>query len=158
MKKYEFVFNAPKECVIDKLLDGVKPVSSEKVRLFEQEAIYGKLSKNKVILYHGMQFRNACRPIFSAKVIEEEKTIIRGFWRLPVRINIFFSLWYLFLIWIAIFPLITEGEGDLPLLYMIILAFAMFGIFMIASGYLIERKRMKKVIKHIENVQRSFEE
>lgn len=157
MKKYEFVFDAPKECVIDKLLDGViKTGFSENVKLFEQDAIYGKLSKDKVFLYHGTPFRNSCRPIFSAKIIEEEKTVIRGFWRLPVSVNIFFSVWYLLLMYMAIFPLIADGEGNWPLFYCWIFFLAIFGVFTIAFGSLIERKRMKKVIEYIENLQESL--
>ena len=157
MNKYEFIFDADKTTVVDKLLDGVvKSDFSEKIKLFEKDAIYGRLSKNtnKIFLYHGTPFRNSIRPAFVAKILEDKKTVISGNWRLPVHANIFFVIWYLFLIWISVIPLIYEGNGNLPLLYLTVFFFSAIGVLFIVVGYLIERKRMRKVIEHIENVQK----
>ena len=55
MNKYEFIFDADKTTVVDKLLDGViKADFSENVKLFEKDAIYGRLSNdtNKIFLPH----------------------------------------------------------------------------------------------------------
>ena len=157
VKKYEFIFDTDKTTVVDKLLDGViKSDFSENVKLFEKDAIYGRLSKNtnKIFLYHGTPLRTSCRPIFSAKILEGKETAISGIWRLPIHINIFFIMWYLFLIWVSVIPLIFDGNGNLPLLYLMVILFAVVGLLFIISGYLIERKRMKKVIEYIENVQK----
>ena len=159
MNKYEFIFDADKTTVVNKLLDGViKADFSENVKLFEKDAIYGRLSKdtNKIFLYHGTLFRNFCRPVFSAEILEGKKTVVSGIWRLPIHINIFFVMWYLFLIWISLIPLILEGNGNLPLLYLTVIFFAAVGVIFIIAGYLIERERMKKVIEHIENVQKEL--
>ena len=156
MNKHEFVFDADKQTVINSLLYGViisDPLKN--ITLFEKDAIYGRVSKNtnKIFLYHGSLLRYY-RPIFSGKIIEGEKTVISGIWRLPVRANIFFAMWYLFLICISILPLLTDATGNLPLLYAVVAFFAVLGAVHILLGYLIENKRMKKVIEHIENVQK----
>ena len=71
MKKYEYVFDAEKQLVIDELMSGViKARISGRVKLFEKNAIYGNVSKNKICLYHGTPFLNSFRPVFSAKIIE----------------------------------------------------------------------------------------
>jgi len=159
VNKYEFIFDADKITVVDKLLDGViKADFSENIKLFEKDAIYGRLSKNtnKIFLYHGTPFRNFCRPVFSAKILEGKKTVLSGIWRLPIHINIFFVLWYLFLLWISVVPLILEGNGDLLLLYLTVVFFTVISMLFIIVGYLIELRRMKKVIEHIENVQKEL--
>ena len=135
----------------------IKSDFSERTKLFEKDAIYGRLSKNtnKIFLYHGTPFPNFCRPVFSAKVLEGKKTVVSGIWRLPTHMNIFFIMWYLFLIWISVVPLVVEGNGNLPILYSVVILFALIGLLCITAGYLIERKRMKKVIEYIENMQKS---
>ena len=154
MKYYEYVFYAEKQIVIDELMSGVIKVGiSGYVKLFEKNAIYGNVSKNKVCLYHGTPYRNSFRPIFLAKIIEGEQTTIIGKWRLPGHLNVFIVMWYLFLIWISIVPMVTDGQGNILLLYATVIAFALFLAVFVAVSCFIERKRMKKVLEHIENVQ-----
>ena len=158
MKRYKFIFDAKKQTVVNNLMNGVISADfSEKIKLFEKDAIYGRVSKNKICLYHGTPFRTYLRPVFSAKIIESEKTTLSGVWRLPVHINIFFILWYLFLIFVSIIPLITKGEKNLPLLYATVVVFAFLGVAFIISGYWIERKRMMKVIEHIRTKQKELD-
>lgn len=159
MKKHEYVFDAEKQIVIDKLMNGVvKSNFFGYVKLFEKDAIYGRASKNKIYLYHGTPFRNSFRPIFSAKIAEGVQTTIVGKWRLPGYLNVFIVMWYLFLIWLSIVPLVFDGQGNLPLLYAIIIAFALFLPVFVTVSCLIERKRMKKVLNHIEQVQKDIAE
>ena len=155
LEKYEYVFDAEKQIVIDELMDGViKADFSGYVELFEKDAIYGNISKNKVCLYHGTPFRNSFRPVFVAKIVEGVQTTIIGKWRLPGRLNVFIVMWYLFLIWMSIVPLVIDGQGNLPLLYATVIVFALSLAVFVAVSCLIERKRIKKVIEHIENVQK----
>lgn len=95
-------------------------------------------------MYHGTPLRNSFRPIFSAKIIEGEQTTIIGKWIFPGHLNVFIVMWYLFLIWMTIVPLVTEGKGNIPLLYTVVIAFALFlPAFVIVSCF-IERSRIKK--------------
>ena len=159
MKRYEFVFNTDKQCVIDSLLGGViKPDFMNYLKVCEQDTIYGRLSQNtnKIFLYHGALFRNSCRPVFSAKITEGDKTVLSGFWRLPVYTIIFLIIWYAILIRISVIPLLVEGQGNLPMLYVILAFFALCGGLITVLGVKLEKKRMQKVIDYIENVQKRF--
>lgn len=156
MKKYEFVFNAKKDDVLDSIMNGVvKAEFFQSIKLFEKQVLYGRVSKNKkhICLYHGTPYKNYLRPIFSAKVTEQSGTTkVTGMWRFSVRVIILFIIWYLTLLSFAMVPLTVGGEGNLLLLYIVLLVFSLFGILIGALGFKIERKRMLKVIEHIETV------
>ena len=145
MKTYEYVFNAPKELVIEKIISGVSKPSMLELR--EKDVIYGKIKSDKIILYHGIQYGNSFRPIFSAKFTGEENTMLKGIWRLPIFAYIFFFIWCLNLIFI----IISSTKN-----FMYCGLFFLFPFVLMGFSVLIEKKRMAKVISYIEEVQREL--
>ena len=147
MIKHEFVFNAPKQTVISHLMNGVIEAKSFELCFYEEDAIYGKLRGDRILLYHGIRYKSAFRPLFSARIINNGKTVIKGFWRLPIFSALFMMIWFGNLITVSVLSLVS---GFNILLFAAVVLFAAFGVLMTMSGFFFERNRMKKVIEHIE--------
>lgn len=150
MKKYEFVFNCGKDEVLRRLFAGVK-----KPELFGNDKIYGRLSKDKKYfsMYHGGDFRNSFRPIFSGEFSEDgDNTIITGGWRASLFTMSFLVFVILFLLTVAVILFFKTGFDILSLICVIYVLFSFIGSCVIIAvfGVYIERKKMDKIIRHIE--------
>lgn len=147
MIKHEFVFNAPKQIVISHLMSGLTEAKSSKTFLDEEDVIYGKVRADRVLLFHGIKYKNSFRPVFTAKIMENGKTVIRGFWRLPNFSTIFILIWFGFLLGFGCLSLFKNFSIQLV---WFLLLFSVLGVLIVMLGVFLERKRMKKVIEYIE--------
>ena len=155
LKRYEFLFDADSETVIKLLISGTtKYQLRERFRLFEKDCIYSMIWKNRIFFYHGKPIRSFISPVFVAKITEDEKTHLVGFWTLSLSNSILFVCSWFFLLSIAAIPLLRDVEVSLPLLYAVIALFFLFEAGLIKLGFFLERKRMQRVMEHITAAQK----
>ena len=144
MKKHEFIFNAPKQTVISHLMNGV--IKAKSLEFYEEDEIYGKVCGDKLLLYHGIKYKNGFRPIFSAKITDNGKTVIKGFWKLPIPSIIFLLIWFGNL-WGFGFLSLLKTINVMLVLWLLI--FSVIGVTFVMTAFFFERNRMKKVIEYI---------
>lgn len=154
MKTYEFDFNCDRETAVNSILKNLR-----KWNFFENPVVYGRASKDKsrIVLYHGVSYRNGFRPVFSAKVIEESAahTLVKGYWRFSIDAIVFLVCWYLHFVLFMLIPLIfgaKEAVGYVEYIFFTI-CYA-FPLLLCMIGFKVEKKRMNKVLEHIKMHQR----
>lgn len=154
MKTYEFEFNCDKNTAVEEILHDVKKA----VLMFEENAIYGKAAKdkNRIILYNGIDGRNSFRPVFSAKVIENDygKTVIRGHFRFHIYTIIFSIVWFSVLLYGLLESFLTSSTADVEYVVSFALFFSLAYVLFCVFGIALGRKNKKKVIDHIKMHQR----
>ena len=155
MKTYEFIFDCDKESAISQIMAGVQKTCC----FMEDEIIYGKVSKNSILLYKGFGYRNNIKLVFVADVLEENgKTILKGRWRLPVYLRIFISVFVAISVLISLLPTIfSRGTANLPLLYLSSAIVLVFALVIFGIGVKLGEKGRKDVIKHLDKCKKSFE-
>lgn len=157
MKTYEFVFNCTREQAINKILSGTE----KPTRFFEDDVFYGEIAKNgkSLYLYRGFGYRNNIKLVFSADIIENGgKTILQGAWKFPKFLKLFICIFSLFLIFVAVSPIVfAGGDGNLLLLYGAVATIVVFACMVFGICIKLGENNRKSVTEYLEVCRKSFE-
>ena len=145
LNKYLFTFPYDKIRSVELILK-----NTEKPRLISADKkIYAKSSKNgnRILLYHGIRYRNSFMPIFELILTEkyDNCTTALGFWRWHL-FTIAFTCIFMFLVLSNLVGGIIE-KNHIQIITMIL--FALFYSLLCIFGTWLERKNMKRIIEHL---------